>query len=117
MLRKVTEITYSPYGQCDLSADPSDAEIETALREERFDNRNFQKDEAELRAEWQLGSPSCEEICERARQYHARRIAFFVRYGWSDPIRLKSDGHTVHDGLHRLRAAKFLGRESIDVDY
>jgi ParB-like chromosome segregation protein Spo0J len=35
--------------------------------------------------------------------------------GWRDAPILKKDGRSVHDGLHRLKAAKHLGMKTIKV--
>ncbi len=49
------------------------------------------------------------------RKYHAR-IAFFVVNGWDEPIVLNTDEHKIKEGLHRLKAAIFLGWETVEVD-
>jgi ParB-like nuclease domain len=42
-------------------------------------------------------------------------IAYFVVNGWSDPIILNHDERTIIDGLHRLKAAMYLGMDTIEV--
>ena len=54
------------------------------------------------------------EDCARlARQYHARRVAFFVVNGWEDdPIEVGRDNWLIEGG-HRMRAAEQVGLEQI----
>jgi len=47
--------------------------------------------------------------------YHARRIAFFIVNGWSEPIVLRGDGCTIEDGLHRLKAALYKGIPEVEI--
>lgn len=57
--------------------------------------------------------------CERPDEYHARRIAYFVKHGWDDAIEVDVGcghwgGHfEVTDGNHRLAAAAYRGDVSI----
>ena len=44
-----------------------------------------------------------------------RRIVYFVVNGWEEPILLCKDGCTISDGLHRLKAAIYLGLEEVEV--
>ena len=122
--RKVDEITGTipygfyvptPEGKLGINADPSNEDIALAVKNKEFENRGFQSHLKELQAEWEAGTPSHEEYGKRVKTYHARRIAYWVEYGWKgDPIELKPDG-SMSDGLHRWRAAKFLRLETIEV--
>ena len=84
--KKVSEIYNTPYGQNCVSCEPSKEEIERAVREQNPEKRGFQDDLSELIAEWEKVSRS--EYYDHIRQYHARRIAFFVENKWHDPIAL-----------------------------
>ena len=114
MKKKVSEIFSKPYGHAGVCCEPSTEEIERAVREDDLEHREFQKDLGQLTAEW-AGVPD-HECHDQIRMYHARRIAFLVK-NWKDfPITLKKDGVEVRDGSHRLRAAKYLGMEEVDVE-
>ncbi len=110
MRKKVSEIDDPKYGEGSVSCEPSVSEIEIAVRENYLETRGFQRHLRELLADW--GGPN---NFDEIRKYHARRIAFFVKLGWSDPIVLKSDRYQVEDGLHRLKAARFLKMEYVAV--
>ena len=114
MKKKISEIFSSLYGQDNVCCEPSPEEIERAVREKDLEKREFQKDLAELIAEWyQVSGP---ERYNEIRKYHARRIAFFVVNGWDNyPIVLKQDGREVEEGSHRLRAAIHLGMDTVEV--
>jgi hypothetical protein len=114
MQKKIYEIFSLPYGQDNVCCEPSKEEIQKAVDEKNFETRGFQEHEHELRAEWeQVDGP---ERYDRIRNYHARRIAFFVLNEWDKyPIILKKDGREVSEGSHRLRAAIHLGMESVAV--
>lgn len=116
MKKKVAEILNSPYEQYNIFSEPSKDKIEKAIREKDFDERGFQRDLAELNTEWNKASSSVEEYSDHMRQYHARRIAYFVVNKWNDPILLKADGRTVKEGTHRLKAAIYLGMETVEVE-
>jgi hypothetical protein len=122
--RKVSEITAIQYGffipiqgggQMGIICDPSSDDIGQAVKNKEFAERGFQSHLAGIQKEWEAGSPTAEEYCRRVKTYHARRIAYFVENGWDgDPIELKPDG-SVNDGLHRLKAAKYLGMEEVEI--
>ena len=115
--RKVNEITLVPYAEFGCNCDPSRDDIQCALDEGNLEERAFQRDLEELKAEWLQASNNARDAAEWIRQlksYHARRVAWFVAHGWSDPITIGSDGK-IKDGLHRLHAAKFLGNEEVEV--
>ena len=114
MKKTVAEIINVGYGECNVSCEPSNEEIEKAIREKDFETRAFQDDLDKLKAEWNRAG-NFEEYCDSVRKYHIRRIAFFVVNKWKDPILLNKDECTVKDGLHRLKAAIYLGMETVDV--
>jgi ParB-like nuclease domain len=74
--------------------------------------RAYQQDLESLKAEW---NTIPEQFHLRAKEYHARRIAYFVVNGWTDPIVLEQDARTIVDGLHRLKAAIYLGNETVEA--
>jgi hypothetical protein len=113
--KRLEEILNPDYGQYGISSEPSKADIEAAISKSEYESRGFQEHLEELNNEWKVSVSGVQEYCERIRHYHARRIAFFVVNGWSDPVELHSDGSTVKDGLHRLKAAKYMQCETIDV--
>lgn len=118
MTVKVSEIRgVIPYGfyldHIPVVCDPSPDDINQALDADAFELRGFQTHLPELQAEWGSAS-SAEDYCLRVKTYHARRIAQFVRHGWTDPIALTKD-KTITDGLHRLRAAIHKGMEEVEV--
>jgi len=114
MRKKISEIFSRPYGQDGVSCEPSSEEIEKAVRERDFEKRAFQTDLLELISEWeQVSGPA---RYNSIREYHARRIAFFVENGWDNyPIVLKEDGREVAEGSHRLRAAIHLQMATVEV--
>ena len=107
MQKKVSKIENTEYGQDSVCCEPSKADIQKAVDEKDFESRRFQEDFYELIAEWEAASKP--ERYERMRKYHAKRIAFFVVNGWDGPIVLNTDEHKIKEGLHRLKAAIFLG--------
>lgn len=115
---KISEIKgMIPYGfyldRTPIVCDPSPADIDQAIKADEFELRGFQTHLGELQAEW--GSAlTAEDYCIRVKTYHARRIAQFVRHGWTDPIALTKD-KAITDGLHRLRAAIHKGMEEVEV--
>jgi hypothetical protein len=112
MEKKVNEITNVMYGQDNVCCEPTKEEIEIALNENNLETRGFQYPELYNEFEKIKGSP---EYYKYIRNYHANRIAFFVKHGWNDPIILNRDGSTIKDGLHRLKAAIYLNKEKVDV--
>jgi hypothetical protein len=114
MKKKVAEISNVPYGENNVSCEPSKEEIERAIRENDFEKRAFQDDLNELRTEWSKAR-SFEEYSDYVRKYHARRIAFFVVNNWDHPIVLQKDKCTVEDGSHRLKAAIYSDMETVDA--
>jgi hypothetical protein len=114
MKKKVAEIINDSYGEYNVSCEPSNEEIEKAIREEDFETGAFQDDLDKLKAEWEKAR-NFQEYCDSVKKYHIRRIAFFVVNKWKDPIVLNKDECTVKDGLHRLKAAIYSGMETVDV--
>jgi hypothetical protein len=116
MKKRVGEICNVLYGQGNVSCEPSNAEIAEAVRNEEFELRGFQHDLATLQTEWQqVAQNNFDEFCRLVKMYHARRIAFFVVNGWSQPIVLRSDGCTIEDGLHRFKAALYKGMPEVEI--
>ena len=98
------------------SCDPSEEEIEKAVRENNLETRGYQEHCKQLVAEWNQQSHNFDEYNARERQYHAQRIAFFVVNSWDNhPIILKKDGRSIHDGLHRAKAAKHRRMKTVPV--
>lgn len=110
--KKIFEINNTKYGQDNVSCEPTKEEIEKAVDDGNIDKRSFQGNLEELKKEWEGKD---EEKYEAIREYHCRRIAYFVVNKWNEPIKLKRDGKTISDGLHRFKAALFLGYEYVDV--
>lgn len=115
MKKKITEIENIPYGVGDVSCEPTNVEIKKAILENNLEMRSFQDDLAELNAEWNNKANNEDEYWVLQKEYHSRRIAFFVVKGWDDPILLHKDECKIKDGLHRFKAAMYLGMELIDV--
>jgi hypothetical protein len=102
------------HGENKVSVEPSPEEIEKAIAEDNLEMRGFQNDCKEITAEWNReAGNSFEEYCRLRRQYHARRIAYFIVHEWKDPIVLHDDKHGIKDGLHRLKATKHKGMKTI----
>jgi len=114
MEKNISEISFVPYGQDNVSCDPSKEDIEKAVKENNLDTRAFQANEREIAADWAMARLNGQDYSV-VKQYHARRIAFFVVKGWKDSITLNKDGYTVKDGLHRIKAAIYLGKTTVDV--
>lgn len=119
--RRIDGIRLVPYGDrlgdTVLDCDPSKADVQRALDECALEKRNYQIDLKELMSEWLCATGEGrdhDEWVRRVKGYHARRVAFFVKNGWEDPIVIAADGK-IRDGSHRIRAAIFLGKEEIDV--
>ena len=115
MRKKVSEIFSLPYGQDNVCCEPSMQEIEKSVHDKNLETGGFQDHLLELTAKWeQLHG---QERYDRIRKYHAERIAFFVVNGWDNyPIILKGDGREVKEGSHRLRAARYLRMEEVEVE-
>lgn len=101
--------------------DIQDDEIELAINQGKFEQRGFQTHIIELKEEWNRGATP-QVYLERHRNYHVMRIAYFVKFrDWNkveDPITLTRDPSGVieiSDGLHRIKAAKFLKHLTIDA--
>ena len=109
--KKVSELKRWHWGQDNVSCEPSDDEIRIAVQARDFERRAFQ--DAAVEAEL-MGEQDLQKRRDRIRQYHARRIAYFVEHGWFDPIVLFEDGFWIKEGSHRLRAAKYRGMEKVD---
>jgi hypothetical protein len=118
MKRLIAEIPFVPYGfrqdGNDYSCEPSHQEIQCAIDKGQLEDRGFQTHLDELRSEWASNARSLQEFADRQREYNARRIAYFVVHGWTDPITLTAAGN-MRDGLHRLKAAIFLGKDEVEV--
>jgi hypothetical protein len=89
-------------------------EIQYAVDNDLLESRGYQTHFDELNLEWEEGLRSLQELADRQKSYHAKRIAHFVVHGWSDPIILDANGK-ITDGLHRLKAAIFMGKDEVDV--
>ena len=119
LLKKVAEIENTPYGVWGenrwISCEPLKDKIDKAFKEKNFDKRSFQGNEAELIAEWNKGASCFEEFRVCAENYHARRIAYFASKERGEPIILLNNEKKISDGLHRLKAAIYLGLEEVEV--
>ncbi|MGD0843560.1 MAG: hypothetical protein ABSA06_04230 [Geobacteraceae bacterium] len=113
--KRVEEILNTDYAQYNISSEPSRIDIESAISRCESESRGFQEQLQELNDEWNASASSIQQYCDRMRLYHAQRIAFFVTHGWTDPIELHTDGRTVKDGLHRLKAARYMQLVTVDV--
>ena len=119
MMRRIADIPFVPYANWDangvqIPCEPSPEDIQRAIDDKQFEQRGFQTHHDELKAEWEKNVTSAGEWNERVRAYHTRRIAHFVVQGWSDPIILNANG-TMKDGLHRFKAAIFMGKDEVEV--
>lgn len=95
--------------------DPSVAEIQHAIDAGKLEERGYQRHLAQLVAEWQAGANGdAAEFYRLQKQYHARRIAYFVVRGWTDPIVLAANGDMI-EGTHRLKAAIHKGLPKVGV--
>lgn len=112
--KQIKEIFNTHYGQDGISCEPSMEDICKAINNNTLEHRGFQYNVEELKKEWYL-SDKGKYDCDLIKKYHAERIAYFVVNGIGEPICLKSDGKTVSDGLHRLKAAIFKGYDQIEV--
>ena len=112
---KIAEIKPVFYGEHDTLCEPSRDEIARAVAEKKLDVRRYQEDLELLKSEWTQAA-TFQEYCQMVKEYHTRRIAYFVVNGWSDRILLDQDAQTMIDGLHRLKAAQYLGMQTIKAD-
>ena len=116
MKKKVSEIRNVLYGEGNVSCEPLPSDIADAIQSAEFELRGFQNDLPALKSEWDRAAQNnFDEFCRLVKTYHAKRIAFFVVHGWNDPIVLRSDGCTIEDGLHRLKAALYKGVPEVEV--
>lgn len=92
-------------------------DITKALSERPFETRSFQACREELWNEWCANSDgSHREIAENSKNYHIKRIAYFVSHSEdleAHPLHIKPDRQSLWDGLHRVWAAIYLGRSEI----
>lgn len=113
---KVSEITNIPYGQFERSCEPTHIEIKECVDNNDVETRSFQGNIEELRKEFFSNAKDNDEIINRVKKYHCQRIAYFVLNRWAvDPIELSRDMKTIVDGLHRLKAAIYLGLEEVEA--
>jgi len=117
--KKLDDIMIGPYVGVSFPnkppCEPTPEQIDRAIREKDFDKRGYQEYVKELTDEWNRGGATSQEYNQREQEYHARRIADFAANGWQDAPILKKDGRPVHEGLHRLKAAKHLGKKTVKV--
>jgi hypothetical protein len=115
--KKLDEILIGPYVGLSFPdkplCEPTRHEIDRAIRERDFEKRSYQN--PEIFDEWNRGGPTPKEYNRREQQYPARRIADLVVNGWREPPILHKDGRSVHDGLHRIKAARHRGDKTIKV--
>jgi len=112
---KIADIKPVLYGERDTLCEPSREEIAQAIDEKKLETRRYQEDLELLKSEW-ASSQTLPEYCRMVKEYHTRRIAYFVVNSWSDRIVLDRDGRTVVDGLHRLKASQYLGMQTTDAE-
>ena len=122
MTRNISELRCLNYGDTvngvQFDCEPSWTDIQTAIDNRQFETRNYQDDLNALIAEWAAGSNNGHNRAEwerLAKQYHARRIAYFVVNGWTVPIVIDTS-ELVRDGTHRFKAAKHKGNSTIEVN-
>jgi hypothetical protein len=134
VFKKIADIRNVKYGFNELGkvyyCEPSPVDIQFAIDHGQLEDRGYQTYDNDLMREWKEGlrfepdegssfdaeeeSRSLQEFADRCRRYHAKRIAYFVVNGWTDPIILNADG-SMKDGLHRFKAAIFKGMDEVDV--
>ncbi|MFM2217075.1 MAG: hypothetical protein RL240_1393 [Planctomycetota bacterium] len=118
MMRKIADIPIVTYASTvdgvQMGCEPTRDEIQRAIDDKQFEQRGFQTHFDELQTEWESNVSSAQEWNERIRTYHTRRIAHFVVQGWTDPIILTAGGK-MKDGLHRFKAAIFMGMVEVEV--
>ncbi len=106
------------HGEEKYSVEPSREEIEEAITGGNLETRGFQKDYVALVNEWNReAGGNFEKYLRLRRQYHARRIAYFVVHGWTDAVVLHDDQRRVKEGMHRLKSAKQKGDKTICVGF
>jgi hypothetical protein len=117
--KNIDDILIGPYVGMSFGdkplCEPTHEEIDRAIHAKQFDKRGYQKHINELRDEWNRDNATPQKYNQRERDYHKRRIADLAANGWDDPPVLKKDGRSVHDGLHRIKAAKHRGDTTIKV--
>ena len=106
---RLEQIKNLPYGECGENAEPSEKEINEAIQNGELEVRGFQSHKYELREQW-YNNPDCARL---AREYHARRIAYFVVNKWDDEVEVGRDNWLIEGG-QGLRAARHLRHETID---
>jgi hypothetical protein len=112
---KIKDIKMIPYGENGICTEPTVKGIFDAIEENALESRHFHNRDA-LIEEWLAKSGGkVLEWANSAREYHNRRVAYFVVKGWTDPIGVTAEG-VIHDGSHRLRAAIFMRKEEVEVE-
>jgi len=119
---KVSDVIIDrPYGDAGHLTEPSREQIDKAIVEGRFDERI--NDGASQKAMYddvrREAGTDVRRAVELITEYHAQRIAYFVKNGWdeeNDRITLTHDGK-LRDGGHRFRAARYLGQGEVLVEY
>jgi hypothetical protein len=77
---------------------PTNEDIKKAIEENNIETRGYQKDIDELNKEWNQKANNEKEYYELQKDYHARRVAYFVISDWNDRIVLNKDGVWIKDG-------------------
>lgn len=118
--RKITEINIATYVEGGISVEPSIKEVFDAIAFDNLETRDFQLDLPALKAEWEAMCQTPQGLnlalwVHVVREYHSRRVAFFVVNGWDDPIRILPNGD-ISDGSHRLRAAMYKGMQEVEIE-
>jgi len=123
---KISDLFHLPYGIDEYhSCNPSETEIKFAKDHNQYDARPFQIDKGvtnpELWREWNLDTTDLADVADRAKTYHAKRIAYLENQDVWEPITLKINSYShdgkkeIADGSHRFEARKLHGYEDIEV--
>jgi hypothetical protein len=109
--KKVSQARRQLWGQDDVSCEPSDEDVRKAIDVKELESRSFQDKAVEAEP---MGEQTLEKRHAGIKQFHTRRIAYWVKHEWRDPLVLAQDGCTIIEGSHRLWAAKYKGMTEVD---
>ena len=98
-----------------FDTEPTSDEITRAVENGDLEKTPYSDHSQELTDQWvrECGG-DLNDLLRRSRGYHARRIAYLVVHGWTDPIVLDWKEKMI-DGTHRLKAARHLKLPEVEV--
>ena len=110
------------YVECGICVEPSEEEIRQAVEKGELEERGMDEHQVQIKASLLAGSNNGSDVAAVVRMmkdYHTKRVAYFVVNGVpeGDPHPITINGQNqVTAGNHRVRAARYLGMNEVEVE-